>query len=405
MRKLLFTLFTASVFSVYGQFELSGQFRPRAEFRQGFKELFGEEASPAFFIDQRTRLNSHFKNEKIQFGLVVQDYRTWGNTSQLNLSDNGLSIHEAWGKLILKYNCELKLGRQEIVFDNARIFGNVDWAQQGRKHDALLFTYQKKHNLNIGLAYNSANASLTNTGYSISNNYKTLATVRQRLNFKNTSISLLFVNTGRNGSEPFRIYNEQTSGFYLSQKINSKFKLEAELYYQSGRNKSGEKKSAYMTSLNVKHQINDNFFYKIGSDLLSGHNYGEASNGFDPLFGTHHKFYGHMDYFYVGNSHGNNGLQDHYITLGGKLKKSSAQLTTHYFLSNNPLNNEEKNLGVETDLSVKCILNEYASLSGGYSIMIADENMRAIKQGFDLINHWGWLMLDIKASFFKTKKK
>ena len=80
-------------------------------------------------------------------------------------------------------------------------------------------------------------------------------------------------------------------------------------------------------------------------------------------------------------------------------------ITNHYFLSNNPLNNSEKNLGIETDCILKYAINDYATLSGGYSIMIADENMRTIKQGYELINHWGWLMLDIKASFFKSNKK
>ncbi|MDZ7608893.1 MAG: hypothetical protein U5K79_25710 [Cyclobacteriaceae bacterium] len=28
---------------------------------------------------------------------------------------------------------------------------------------------------------------------------------------------------------------------------------------------------------------------------------------FNPLYGTNHKFYGYMDYFYVGNSHGQVG--------------------------------------------------------------------------------------------------
>ena len=30
-----------------------------------------------------------------------------------------------------------KVGRQEINYDDARIFGNVDWAMQARSHDAF----------------------------------------------------------------------------------------------------------------------------------------------------------------------------------------------------------------------------------------------------------------------------
>ena len=139
---------------------------------------------------------------------------------------------------------------------------------------------------------------------------------------------------------------------------------------------------------------------------MSGNNLGETSNGFDPLFGTHHKFYGHMDYFYVGNTHGNKGLQDYYFTVEGNLSKNYSYLiTSHYFLSNNPLSNTQRKLGFETDCVFRVKLNELTGLSGGYSIMLADENMRIIKQGDELINHWGWLMLDIKTTLFKTNKK
>ena len=168
-------------FQANSQFELSGQFRPRSEFRQGFQQLFDSDNAPAFFIDQRSRISSNFKNEKIEFHFVLQDYRTWGNTPQLNTSDYGLSIHESWAKLKINKLNNVKLGRQEIVFDNARIFGNVDWAQQGRKHDAILYNYKRKHEVNVGFAYNSNNPSLTNQTYTVSNNYKTLGFARTKL--------------------------------------------------------------------------------------------------------------------------------------------------------------------------------------------------------------------------------
>lgn len=406
MKLLIIAIVGTITFHSFSQFELSGQYRPRAEYRQGFKQLFESKQSPAFFIDQRTRLKSNYSNDKIEFGFILQDYRTWGNTSQLNTTDDGLSIHEAWGKILINKHNNLKVGRQEIVFDNARIFGNVDWAQQGRKHDALLYQLKKKHSLNIGFAYNANNASLTNYGYTVPNNYKVLSFARSHLDFNKTDLSILLISTGRTGTEPLRIYYEQTAGLYIHRELSEKIKMEVEAFYQFGENKSGERKSAYLAAANLKHEVNDKFFYGAGADILSGHNLGETSNGFDPLFGTHHKFYGHMDYFYVGNSHGNNGLQDYYLTIGGKvLKKYKYVITNHYFLSNNPLNNTEHKLGIETDCILKYALNEYATLSGGYSLMIADENMRTIKEGYELINHWGWLMLDIKASFFKSNKK
>lgn len=393
-------------FQANSQFELSGQFRPRSEFRQGFQQLFDSDNAPAFFIDQRSRISSNFKNEKIEFHFVLQDYRTWGNTPQLNTSDYGLSIHESWAKLKINKLNNVKLGRQEIVFDNARIFGNVDWAQQGRKHDAILYNYKRKHEVNVGFAYNSNNPSLTNQTYTVSNNYKTLGFARTKLENEKMKLSLLFISVGRNSPTSSRIFYEQTAGAYLSRNFGKKLKVETEGFYQFGNNVIGERKNAYFLSFNLRQKLYDQISFKLGAEILSGNNLGETSNGFDPLFGTHHKFYGHMDYFYVGNPHGNKGLQDYYFTVEGNLSKNYSYLiTSHYFLSNNPLSNTQRKLGFETDCVFRVKLNELTGLSGGYSIMLADENMRIIKQGDELINHLGWLMLDIKTTLFKTNKK
>jgi hypothetical protein len=104
------------------QFTLSGQVRPRAEYRHGYKKLADEGQNPAFFIQQRTRLLSTYRTDQLRFGLTVQDIRTWGSVKQLNVSDDHLSIHEAWGELVLNEHFSLKLGRQELAYDDRTIW-------------------------------------------------------------------------------------------------------------------------------------------------------------------------------------------------------------------------------------------------------------------------------------------
>ena len=100
-RILLLTLFFAAgtIRSSYGQFTLSGEIRPRAEFRNGFKTLNTEANDPAFFIEQRSRINFGYKNEKLGFKLSLQDVRIWGNAAQIYKDDPALTnVYEAYGE-------------------------------------------------------------------------------------------------------------------------------------------------------------------------------------------------------------------------------------------------------------------------------------------------------------------
>lgn len=120
----------------YSQFKIDAEIRPRAEYRHGFKTLFPDNTNAALFTSQRTRLNFTQSINKLNFYVSVQDVRIWGDVPQLNSADNnGLSIHQAWAEILLDGNFSLKLGRQEVVYDDSRIFGNVAWAQQARSHD------------------------------------------------------------------------------------------------------------------------------------------------------------------------------------------------------------------------------------------------------------------------------
>ena len=144
------------VSQTFAQFTLSGELRPRTEFRNGYKTLNPENVDPALATSQRTRLNFNYDSEFYSFYASVQDVRVWGDVSQLNVSDkNGLAIHEAWGLVNFK-GMKLKAGRQEIVYDDHRIFGNVGWAPQARSHDAVVFKFGKSFKLDIGLAFKAS---------------------------------------------------------------------------------------------------------------------------------------------------------------------------------------------------------------------------------------------------------
>jgi hypothetical protein len=123
-------------------FELSGQIRPRAEYRHGYRSLIGDNVKPAFAVSQRTRLNLNYFSKQFNSVISIQDVRIWGDVASANKSDiNGLMVHQAWGELFVTQKFSIKAGRQTISCDDQRIFGNSDWTQQSRSHDALLIKY------------------------------------------------------------------------------------------------------------------------------------------------------------------------------------------------------------------------------------------------------------------------
>jgi len=109
---LAFAIMSLAAGTMYAQFKISGEIRPRMEYRNGFKKLASTTSKNAAFIDQRTRLNFDYKKDRIQFKVVLQDVRVWGSQSQLNGNEDfGVSIHEAWGQASLNKNFSVRFGR------------------------------------------------------------------------------------------------------------------------------------------------------------------------------------------------------------------------------------------------------------------------------------------------------
>ena len=106
------------------EFNLSGEIRPRYENRYGFSSLRSEADKAGNFISQRSRINFDFKNEKMIFKVILQNVRVWGDVSTLSSDDTVIAFQQAWGEAIISEKLRLKLGAQEIAYDNERIFGS-----------------------------------------------------------------------------------------------------------------------------------------------------------------------------------------------------------------------------------------------------------------------------------------
>lgn len=401
---------------------LSGEIRPRYEFRHGYKTIIPNGNAAANFISQRTRLNLFYGSKMFKFGLVLQNVRIWGDVPQLNSADvNGAALHQAWGEIIFSKKLAFKIGRQEISYDGQRIFGGVNWTQQARSHDAAIIKYRpnKATKLDVGIAYNAQSETLYKTDYT-ENNYKTFQYIWYHEQSHKTGLSLLFLNNGMAFNESDNsqvvVYSQTYGGrfVYKSNPLN----FNASFYYQGGKNKMDKTLSAEYAAAEVSYSFPCEFSVGLDGEYLSGTSskdqaLSQTDNSFKPFYGTNHKFDGWMDYFYVGSYMYSNGLFDISLPLTQKANKFTFKLIPHYFLAAAKVSAKQtdgtwkdykSNLGAEIDFSVNYKLSKDVAISGGYSQMMATQTLQVLKGGnYKNSNNWGWLMFTFKPTFFSKR--
>ena len=397
------------------QFRLSGEFRPRSEYSHGFASLADNGQLPSIFVSQRTRLNLDYKAEKLSTLLVLQDVRLWGSQAQLvSNEDFATSVHQAWLQYEFVEGLSFRAGRQELVYDNQRIFGNVGWAQQGRSHDLLLFRYEKELKVHAGIAYHE-NSVRTNNFYTGPDAYKTMQFIWLNNSFDQADVSLLFLNNGVPVVRQTNILGQmtrqgisfsQTIGTHIITRANEQLQVHFSIYFQGGKDGDEVRKRAWYIN-GEGHYSLEKMDVIIGYELLTGTAYNETgvNRSFTPFYGTNHKFNGHMDYFYVGNHINSVGLGDLYLKWSKLAGRTLLNADLHMFhAAAEPGPAADSYLGTEIDLSAGWQLAKEVKLQAGYSQLIAGETMEILKGGDSgAIHNWAWVMLSVTPTFFQTE--
>lgn len=419
---LLFPAFVAA------QFQLSAEVRPRTEFRNGFKTPTSSGFDPAFFTEQRSRLYFDFTDEKYKMRFSLQDVRLWGQVPQIFKNDVGTSfLSEAWGQYFVSKTFSVKAGRQIISYDNERFLGGLEWAQQGRRHDALLFIKEVKEKgtkLHVGLAFNADADKAEPTYlqapgasfYSVAGSYKSLQYAWYNKEFKDEkgSISLLALNATLQNPDS-TVSNKQTFGIIPNFKVG-KVALAADLYYQSGKI-GNNKVSAFLAGVNATFKTKATPL-TLGFEYISGKDDDDTSSditSFSPDYGTNHAFNGFMDYFFVGPANGSVGVVDLYLKTKFKVGKAALLLHGHEFMTGSRQLNGEgaelgKSMGFELDAVYVRKLAPDVTLHVGASALLGSETLTAIRPGNQKFNQWAWTMITFKPTLFdseevKKKKK
>lgn len=496
---ILFAI-TLTSSTTYAQFTLNGQLRTRGEHRNGFANLIPKAAEATNFISQRTRLNFGYKWDRVNFGVSVQDIRVWGqDASTISPADgNKLMLHEGWADITLlnmadttlktKFidNLSLKIGRQELIYDDSRLIGNLDWLQQGRRFDmALLKAMHHGWQFDLGYAFNQNSETFTNTFYTPGNvapyvknsagalvavpsgmipllaangnssktgtqnlagpantnagtqNYKNFVSAYLTKKFNQTKVSALYFNddftkysldsVGTPGAQLYvrnfnthKTVDRYTYGGMIVHTLGNasgfgKIAINGAYYHQSGMDRDSKKLDAYTYTASATYS-KGKFSVGPGYDYLSGNTKATTATEtkrFDPLYGTPHKFWGLMDFFYAPSGSPAAGLKDAYLKAKFTANRYSFAADYHYFeVANEMAMTTQKKLGTELDLTLSYNLNKFTTVDLGYSIMKGTEALTyakgqattpALAATFEKTAQFAYFSINIKPDFFFTK--
>ena len=367
---------------------------------------------------------------------LIVDYRRTGLQTRLNIQHSGLwgqsgkgafNIFEAWARLD-RSGWFAQIGRIALAYDDQRIIGTNDWAVASLSHDVLRLGYEGHgHKAHVILAYNQNAEAFTIGGNYYANGaqpYKSMQTVWYHFDVPRQplGVSLLFMNIGMQAGEKEdnpHTENQQLLGGYVSYRPRY-WTLEGSYYHQLGSNEVGIDIDAWMTSAKVDWSPSHQWGILAGYDFLSGdkgfavpppgsigYTHHGKIRGFNPVYGSHHKFYGAMDFFYVTTYVGGftPGLQNAYTGLHvSPLKGLTLNAAYHYLATATRLVDMDMTLGHEVELQARYVLARDVSLSVGYSYMTGTETMDKLKRANgDGSLRWGWFSLVVNPCIFSTR--
>jgi len=406
------------------EFTLSAQLRPRFEYRNGAYKPIQDGEAPAILTNNRVRLNFDYKHtDRLHLYISLQNVNVWGQAQQIQAVDRtgGMSVFEAYAEFPLVNTLSAKVGRQMIVLDDDRIFGSLDWHPAGRSHDAvnLNWTPSEKLTLRGFFAYNQSGSTTTptlnvntpsgqNFTPGLGQDYQHLQALHAHYSISEAhQLSLLFANLGYR-TDDSADQNMQTFGAHYTGKSNQ-LSYGASAYMQTGKNNTGADKSAYMFAVNAGYKFSPIFGLTAGVDYLSGNASDDNSKDkkFNPFSGTNHKFYGFMDYYYVGFTP-SVGLLNPYLTANVRTgEKSNLGATFHYFAPAAKFEvggKKHSSYGSEIDLVYNLKVQPFIGLQVGYSTYFANDGTKALKGTANQRGYqdWFWCSLNINPKLFSA---
>ena len=447
------------------QFTISGEFRPRGEYRDGYTKLRDSTQSAYGDILGRTRLIFDYKSDKFITRFSLQHAYIFGENNFSNsdtIRNNTVNIFEAWFKYSFIDNFTIRVGRIALSYDDQRLIGYNNRRPQGSAHDIVGFQWgapKRSYQGDFSFAVNNAapaGAFLSN--YSLKN-YKYMGYVWNQMSFFKDMLKVsvmgvvdafqlplqyksvnkydtLWVHNNKDSiightivkttsqvpiTGPDQVYARYTVGanVWFGWKNLGIF---ASAYYQGGHIQDGRKVAAYMWAANVSYQIVKPLKLLVGYEQLSGTDNNPANaadvakkvSSFNTLYGTAHQLYGYMDMFnsMLSTSPNYPGLNQLYARGSVNFSKvTSLEATWRYFSLGKQYLADMKtkvtqNLGSELDLMFLYKPLPNVELNAAYCYFFPTSAMEKLNNLVSSVrgSQYVYLMITYKPKFFTTEK-
>ncbi len=458
--------FAATEIAKAADVTFSGQMRTRYEVNeQGTNNAnnFNNDSDAGDFVGARVRLNANVNvNDSTSAFIQMQSVRTFGSgqgaatggtTGGTNGSftvsdaDQSVGLHQAYFTLknFATLPVDLKLGRQEVVLDGHRLFGNTGWTNGAQTHDALRLTHAHD-NMSFNYAWIIATEDgIPGANSALDNNDEAEAHLAH-FNMKgilggNLSVIYAWLNDPcgtTTNCAPGNTENDiHTIGFRQAGQLYG-IDYRGEYYHQFGdADQDGSTvgitggatvgtevdRDAFMFGARIGKSF-DNVTMKpsltLWYDYLSGTSDADVTGtnpeykSFNTLFDTGHKFYGFMD-LYLGQGSGSAssgtaglGLQD--IAIKTKLSPMpgwTLKADYHWFSTTesvaanvnravNTTTSADNQLGNELDITLINKYNANTNISLGFSNYTTTVAFRDLRNVQGDGANWAYVMFDVK---------
>ncbi len=402
---------------------MDAQIVTRGEIRKGgLPENDFDEDLAAFFME-RTRLSLTYSRPYLDVKIAPQHSGVWGQSGK-----GSLNLYETWFQLKARNGLFTRIGRQQLSYDNERIIGPDDWAMAASSHDVLKAGYEGHGHKAHGIFAFNQNAENTNGGTYYKNGaqpYKTMGILWYHYDVPKTDLgfSIIFMNIGMQGDLSEENINKNEYQQFLGGYVlytPAQWLIEGSYYRQFGNNEGGIPIRSWMASGKVEYTPIQKLKLTAGYDYMSGDEYyyvrekdqaglirHSKIKGFSTIYGSHHQFYGAMDFFYISTYRDGftPGLQNIYFgATTSPIKKLHINTSYHYYATTTKLKKWEKTLGHALEVTAAYQFMPDASISAGYSFMKGSDTMEALKcSSEDKRLQWAWITVAVSPRIFKTK--